>query len=42
MFGWVCGRLPFEPWSMASSMSHRGIGGDDLNEYSLLFVAILT
>jgi len=41
MFGFVVGTLPFQPWAMASGMSHRGIGGEDMSEFSILFIAIL-
>ena len=28
-YGLVVAKLPFEPYTMVSSMSHRGIDGDD-------------
>ena len=39
--GYVIGKLPFEPWGMVHQMSHRGLTGDNMQEYSLFFIAIL-
>jgi hypothetical protein len=39
--GKVVGRIPFEPWGMLTNMSHRGLSGDDMQEFSLVFVYML-
>ena len=37
----VVGKLPFTPFGMASNISHKGLTGDDTQEYSLMFVYML-
>ena len=37
-YGKVVGKLPFEPWSIVSSISHRGIKGDDMQEFGMTFL----
>jgi len=39
--GFVVARLPFEPFSIVSSLSHRGLDGDDMNDCSFIFLYIL-
>lgn len=39
--GTICGRLPFEPYGFVTSMSHRGLTGDDNQLVSLTFIMIL-
>lgn len=34
-------RLPFEPFSLLQSMTHRGLVGDDITECSYLFIYLL-
>jgi hypothetical protein len=34
-------RLPFQPFSLLSSITHRGLVGDDLTECSYIFVYLL-
>ena len=41
-YGKMIGTLPFEPWSLASNMTHRGLHGDDNKEVSLIFVYIVS
>ena len=40
-YGTVAGKLPFEPWTMVTGMSHRGLEGDDMRQYSMTFVYVL-
>ena len=40
-YGLIVGKLPFVPFSFVSSMSHRGIDGEDYSQVSLLFIFIL-
>jgi hypothetical protein len=40
-YGRILGTLPFEPWGLVSNMSHRGLYGEDKNEYSCIFIYIL-
>ena len=35
--GIVVAKLPFEPMSMVSGMSHRNLSGDDMREVNLFF-----
>ena len=35
--GIVVAKLPFEPMSMISGMSHRNLSGDDMREVNLFF-----
>ena len=37
----VVGRLPFQPLGMFTSMTHKGLTGDDMEEYSLMFIYML-
>ena len=39
--GYVVGRLPFEPMSFIYSMSHKGVPGEDSQEYGLVFIYLL-
>ena len=39
--GLVIGKLPFDPWGMVGNMSHRGLGGEDMQECSMLFLYML-
>ena len=41
-YGLVIGKLPFVPFGMVTSMSHRGIDGEDWQEVSLIFIFILS
>ena len=41
-YGIVLGKLPFQPWSMVSGMSHRGLEGEDMNEFSMIFIYVLS
>jgi hypothetical protein len=41
-YGTVMGKLPFEPWGMVSGMSHRGLEGEDMSEFSMTFIYVLT
>lgn len=34
-------RLPFEPFSLLTSISHRGLVGDDFTECSYIFIYII-
>jgi hypothetical protein len=40
-YGTVAGKLPFEPWTMVTGMSHRGLEGDDMRQFSMTFVYVL-
>ena len=39
--GKLIGTLPFVPAGMISSISHRGLEGDDMSEYSMMFVFVV-
>lgn len=41
-YGILVGTMPFEPWGLISSVSHRGLEGEDLNQYNLLFFLVLS
>ena len=41
-YGKMIGTLPFEPWSIVSNMSHRGLHGTEMNEVSMIFVYIVS
>ena len=38
----VVARLPFEPYSMVTSMTHSGLEGEDMQEVGLFFVYTTT
>jgi len=40
-YGKVIAKLPFEPLSIVSNMSHRGIEGEDFSQVSMTFIYIL-
>eukprot|EP00899_Mesostigma_viride_P007981 jgi/Mesvir1/17184/Mv07605-RA.1 len=39
--GQVMGRLPFEPFILIRSWTHRGLGGDDYRDCSMIFLYAL-
>lgn len=40
-YGVVIGKLPFEPHSMVTNMTHRGLEGDDMSQVSVVFIYIM-
>ena len=36
--GKIVARLPFEPWTMVSGMSHRSIPGEDMKDVGMFFI----
>ena len=41
-YGKIIGTMPFEPYSLVSNMSHRGLYGDNMSEVSMVFIYIIT
>ena len=41
-FGIKIGNLPFEPWGMVKSMSHRGLTSENTTDFSLVFIYMLS
>ena len=39
--GKIAARLPFEPFNYVSSMTHRGLEGEDMQDASLFFIYML-
>jgi hypothetical protein len=37
----IAGKMPFYPWKMVSSMSHKGLEGEDMTQCSAVFIFIL-
>jgi hypothetical protein len=40
-YGKVVGKLPFEPWGSVTSMTHRGIEGEDYSQFGMIFIYLL-
>ena len=40
--GMIVAKLPFEPWSLITKLSHRNIEGDDLTDCSFIFIYALS
>jgi len=38
----IVGKLPFEPWTFVHNMSHKGVPGEDSQEYGLVFIYLMS
>ena len=40
-YGKVVAKLPFQPYSIISNLSHRGVEGEDLTQCGMTFIYVL-